>query len=262
MERSTFLINVKSIQELPSINFLINVPRHKKIKIIFDDSVNHFRESYSESLKKTLVNFQIAIHNIEPEINICKLITDEEIITNQLFFLQCAKDYRKLGEELIELFIKTKRIKLNENFPFLVFNQLKSRRNQRGKVGNWKYFLHGYHCHFQNIVTKQEIEVPYMFGMEFGDLDPYFFSLYIKSTPAYYPLPINIYEDFADGDRILKVMLQLGLLETINSNLEHHFGLVVKDREKINVKVFNFNNDSKLPKIRSRFSRLLQIFKF
>lgn len=262
LERSIDLITVKSVQEFPSIDYLINIPRHKKIKIIFTNSVNHLREIYGESLKKTLVNFQIAVHNLEPEINISKLITDEEIISNQSFFLQCAKDYRKLGGELINLFIKTKKIELNKDFPFLVLNQLKDKKNQSGKVGQWKYFLHGYHCQFQNLQSKQQIEVPFMFGMEFGDLDPYFFSMYIRSTPAYQPLPVNIYENFADGYRILKVMLQLGLLEEINSNIEHHSGLVVKDRNRIEVKLFNPYKDFENPKIKSGLSRWLQFFKF
>ena len=48
----------------------------------------------------------------------------------------------------------------------------------------------------------QLIEVPLVFSLEFGDLDPYFFTKYIKSTSDYKPLPVEIYEDYADGVRI------------------------------------------------------------
>ncbi|RLJ33548.1 hypothetical protein CLU97_3033 [Chryseobacterium sp. 7] len=262
MERTTHVITAKSIQELPSIDSLRNIPRQKTIRIIFDHPISHIREDYGEQLKKNLPHFQIGIHSMEPKIEINKLITKEEIIANQLFFVQCAKDYRKLGEELIRLFIKKKKIILNEDFPFLVFNYLKgrSRKSQHGKVGNWEYFLHGYHCHFQNVITKQQIEVPFMFGMEFGDLDPYFFSLYIKSTPEYQPLPVIIYENFADGKRILDVMLQLGLLERINSNLENHSGLVIKDRNKVEVKIYNPDKDYEKPKFQFGLLRLIQFF--
>lgn len=260
MERTTLVIIAKSIQELPCIDYLRNIPRQKTIRIVFDHAICHIREDYGEQLTKNLPHFQIAIHSMEPKIEIKKLITKEEIIANQLFFVQCAKDYRKLGEELISLFIEKKKIILNEDFPFLVFNYLKGRRTQSGKVGKWRYFLHGYHCHFQNVITKQEIEVPFMFGMEFGDLDPYFFSLYIKSTPDYQPLPVTIYEDFADGKRILDVMLQLGLLERINSNLETHSGLAIKDRNKVEIKIYNPDKDYEKPKFKFGLLRLIQFF--
>ncbi|MDR3026419.1 DUF6896 domain-containing protein [Chryseobacterium sp.] len=220
------------------------------------------REDYGEQLKKYLPHFTIDINSMEPKIEIKKLITKEEIIANQLFFVQCAKDYRKLGEELVSLFFKKKKVKLNKDFPFLAFNYFKGRRTQSGKVGKWRYFLHGYHCYFQNVITKQEIEVPFMFGMEFGDLDPYFFSLYIKSTPEYQPLPITIYENFADGKRILDVMLQLDLLERINSNLETHSGLVIKERDKIEIKIYNPDKDYEKIKFQSQLSRFIQFFNF
>lgn len=262
MERTTRVITAKSIQELPCIDYLRNIPRQKTIRIIFDYPISHIREDYGEQLKKNLPHFSIGVHLLEPKIEINKLITKEEIIANQLFFVQCAKDYRKLGEELIRLFVEKKKIILNEDFPFLVFNYFKgkSRRTQSGKVGKWRYFLHGYHCYFQNVTTKQAIEVPFMFGMEFGDLDPYFFSLYIKSTPEYQPLPITIYEDFEDGERILDVMLQLGLLERINSNLENHSGLVIKDRNKVEIKIYNPDKDYKKPKFKFGLSKLIQFF--
>lgn len=261
MERTTHVITAKSIQELPCIDYLRNIPRQKTIRIVFDHPINHIREDYGEQLKKNLPHFQIAIHLMEPKIEVKKLITKEEIIANQLFFVQCAKDYRKLGEKLVCLFFEKKKVKLNKDFPFLAFNYFKG-RTQNGKVGKWRYFLHGYHCHFRNVVTKQEIEVPFMFGMEFGDLDPYFFSLYIKSTPDYQPLPVTIDEDFADGKRILDVMLQLDLLERINSNLENHSGLAIKDRDKVDIKIYNPDKDYEKIEFKSRLSKFIQFFNF
>ena len=260
LERITELITIKSIREFPSIDYISSIPRHKKLRLVFKDSVQSLREDFGADLEKKLPAFQIAIPYIDHEIIICKLITDKEIIANQLFFERCAKDYRELGSKLIHLLIQKKKIKLNREFPFLTFNRIKGRKSQSGKLGEWNYFFHGYHCGFKNIKTKQEIEVPFMFGMEFGDLNPYFFSRYIKSTQEYQPLPVNIYEDYADGCRVLEVMLTLELLEKINSNIENHSGIVVKDREKIQIKVFNPDTDFEKPK--SKLVRLLQFLKF
>ncbi len=261
LERTIHIISAAAPDQLPGLDEISNIPRQRKLKIVFEESVRHLRKSYGEDLEKLLPDFQIAIHNTEHEINICKLITYEEIEKNQLFFLQCAKDYRSLGTALITRLIETKRITLNTDFPFLSLNKFKNiRRNYSGKVDDWDYFFHGYHCGFQHKKTKQKIEVPYMFGMEFGDLDPYFFSIFIKSTPEYQPLPIEIFDDFDDGKKILDVMLSLGYLEKIHSNIEHYSGTVVKDRDKVDIKVFNPETD--LVKSQSKLSGLFSFLKF
>ncbi|SDQ71473.1 hypothetical protein SAMN05421664_2293 [Chryseobacterium soldanellicola] len=248
MERTTEIIEIRSIDKFPSLDYIESIHRGKKLKIVFAKSINHLKEKVGEKLKSELPKFQIGIHTLEPEINISKLITDEEVVAHQKFFENCAKDYRILAKQLILEFIKKKKVKIDENFPFLAFNQVKGSKKSNGKINDWKYYFHGFHCHFKNIKTNQEIEVPIMFGMEFGCLDPYFFSLFIKSTPEYQPLPVDIYEDFADGYRILEVMVNLGLFERINSNLEHHSGIIIKDREKVEIKIFNYEKDYIKPK--------------
>jgi len=261
LERTIQIISAASPDQLPDLDEISNTPRQIKLKIVFEEPVRHLRKSYGEDLEKLLPGFQIAIHNTEHEINICKLITNEEIENNQLFFLQCAKDYRNLGTTLITRLIEIKKITLNTDFPFLTLNKFRnSKRNDSGKVDQWDYFFHGYHCGFQHRKTKQKIEVPYMFGMEFGDLDPYFFSIFIKSTSEYQPLPVDIYDDFEDGKKILDVMLSLGHLEKIHSNIEHHSGTVVKDRDKVDIKVFNPETD--FVKSQSKFSGLFRFLKF
>lgn len=235
MEEDIYLVNIQSAQDLLDVDTIINIPYYKKIKLIFENPIIHLREDYGEYLHEKLPDFLVAIHGIEPEINIRRLISKDGIVANQSFFIQCAKDYRKLGSELVKLFCEKKKIKLNERFPHINFYH-SMHRKQGGKVGDWEYFIHGYHCHFLNVKTKQEIEVPFMFGMEFGDLDPYFFVKFIKSTPEYYPLPINLDEYHHDGERVLEVMSDLGLLERINSILEHHSGLVIKDRGRLRLR--------------------------
>ena len=238
MIRKTDIISINSIKELPSLERIKSIPREKTLKLVFENEVKSKREKIGENLKKELLGFQVGIHTIEPEINIAKLITDEEIESNQDFFEQCAKDYRELGKELLFKLINKLKLKLNEDFPLDTFNVLKSGKKQIGKVENWKYFVHGFHCGFENKTTGQIIEVPLVFSLEFGDLDPYFFTKYIKSTPNYKPLPVEIYEDYADGIRINEKMISLGKFERISSNVGNHFGIVVTDREKVNIKSF------------------------
>ena len=73
------------------------------------------------------------------------------------------------------------KIDIVSELPYLAFVKYWQKNGQSGKIGDWKFFFHGFHCYFENIFTNQCIEVPIVFGFEFGDLDPYFFMQYIKS---------------------------------------------------------------------------------
>jgi hypothetical protein len=116
-------------------------------------------------------------------------MTEEEIHLHQKFFENCAKEYRNLAKELIFMLVEIKKIKLNEDFLFLTFNKLKENpKLSRGKIQDWNFFIHGYHCHFIHTKTRHEVEAPFMFGMDFSDLDPYFFYYLSKQI-----LPTNLF---------------------------------------------------------------------
>jgi hypothetical protein len=234
-------LTIKSIDQLPTPDTIRCIPRGKKLRLIFAPSVEKKRESIGEQLKSDLEGFHVGIPTFSNEIYIAKLIADEEIAMHQDFFEKCAKDYRRLSTELINKLIDQLGITINTAFPLLTFNLLKNSERQVGEVDGWRYYLHGYHCGFTHLTTGQQIETSLVFGLEFGELDPYFFTRFIKSTPAYQPLPVGIYEDYADGVRINKKMVALGKFEVISSNIENTFGVVVTDRDKIPVEVYREN---------------------
>ncbi len=243
MERTTDIITINSIGQIPTLESIREIPRERTLKLVFDSLTNNQRETIGQKLRTELDGFSVGIHTREPVISIAKLITDKEVEDNQDFFEQCAKDYRKLGEELIFKLADKLNTIINSDHPLATFNKFRANDQQIGKVENWKYFLHGFHCGFHNEKTGQYIEVPLIFGLEFGDLDPYFFTQFIKSTPNYKPLPVNIYENYADGERINNKMLSLGKFEKINSNVGNHAGIVVTDREKVEIKSYRELNE-------------------
>ena len=245
MDRLTEQIIIKSVDQIPTLDNIRTIPRDRMLKLFFDKDVQKYREQIGQNLKKELFEFQVSIHTIEPFIHIVKLITDKEIEDNQVFFEQCAKDYRQLGEELIFKLIGKLNVPLNTKFPLITFNEFKQ-SHQSGIMDEWRYFIHGFHCGFEHQKTGQYIEVPLVFGLEFGDLDPYFFSGFIKSTQKYKPLPVEIFESYADGERIIGKMLSLGLFEKIGSNITNHFGIVVTDREKVDIEIYKDENDIKV----------------
>jgi len=238
LNRKTDIISISKIEQVPTLEDIRAISRDCKLKLIFKNKFVSQRENIGQKFKKELKGFQIGIHTTEPEINIAKLITDEEIEENQDFFEQCAKDYRQLAEELLYKLVNKLNLKLNEDFPMQTFNELKRDKRQIGQVGNWRYYVHGFHCGFENNKTGQTIEVPLVFGLEFGDLDPWFFTKYIKSTSKYRPLPVQIHEEYADGVRINERMISHGKFEKINSNVGNHYGIVVSDRQKIKIKSY------------------------
>jgi hypothetical protein len=242
MERVTEVILVESEQHIPSIETIRSLPKDKSLKLLFGASFLGLREEIGKRLETELPEFKVAIHLIEPEINITQLITDEEINQHQGFFEQCAKDYRTLAQNLIFTLAKKLNVELDRNFPLGTFYDLGM---PSGHMNEWKYYVHGFHCGFENTVTQQNIEVPLVFSYEFGDLDPYFFIKFIKSTKAYHPLPVKLYEDYADGVRILDKMLSLGKFEIVHSNVDNHYGVVVTDREKVEIIPYREENFKK-----------------
>lgn len=232
---------VTSLENLPSIQAIKSIKRGVNLKIEFEHKIKSKREEIGEGWKSQLPEFSIGIHTIKDEINILKLITDQEIEQHQLFFEKCAQEYGILGSQLIHRFVREFEVKSHEGFPLRTLNPYrKTQYEQGGNMGEWKYFFHGFHCAFTHKKTKQYIEVPLTYGDEYGELDPYFFSKFIKSTPKFQPLPIGIYDDFSDGLRILEVMEKIGKFEKIESNLKGRKGFIVKDRVK--QKVITFEN--------------------
>ncbi|WP_347254177.1 DUF6896 domain-containing protein [Leminorella grimontii] len=257
MARTTETLRISAIADIPTAEAIKKIPREKKLRLVFEDTVKEQRETVGQALKNDLDGFWVGVHMIEPEINVAKLITEQEVERHQDFFEACARDYRNLATELIFVLAQQLNVRIEENYPLLTFNPFKAGRKHKGVMGEWRYFFHGYHCAFDNPKTGQCIEVPLVFGLEFGDLDPYFFTRFIKSTKAYRPLPVELYEDYHDGVRVNQKMLALGKFERIEAAMPNHFGIAVTGREKIDVESFQTSNKAK-PKRRFGFAELLK----
>jgi len=250
-------MEIKNLNDLPSIHLFLNLPRHKYLLLKFSVEIDSVRQQFGAELKRKLSGYQIGIHSMEPVIGIRKLITDDEIDRYQEFFEEYAYDYRELATTLIYELSSQKKIDIQNEVPYWAFLKYWQKKGQRGILGDWEYFFHGYHCHFIHKKTKQEIEVSVVFGLEFGDLDPYFFTNFIMSTPEYLPLPIGIYEKYQDGLRIIERMTTLGKFEKINSTFPNHSGIVLKNRTN-KVEIKTFENPSDAIKPLSKFN----LFKF
>jgi hypothetical protein len=232
MDRTIEILTCDMIASLPSIEQILDIPREKTLRIIFLPPILMYRESIGAEWREKLPGFSVGIHMIRPEINISKLITEEEIVAHAVFFEQCARDYRNLATDLIHGLAAYLKEAIDPENAMHTFGKYK-RGRQTGKMDVWDYYLHGAHCGFKNSKTCQKIEVYLITSLEFGDLDPYFFIEFIKTTPRYQPMPVKIYEDYWDGCRILDKMVAIGKFERIQlfaTNDEH---IVLKDRVNV-----------------------------
>ena len=238
LELKDQILVCKRVKDLPTNEQIQALPSGTRLKVKFGRWIKSRRKSIGEKWKADLPNFQIAIHTISPEINIVKLITKSEIRDNQDFFEKCAKDYRNLATELITAFAKKYHLTIDPELPLNCLRHTDQFGYEPfGEFNGWKYAFHGIHCAFTNIETGQRIEVPLNYGFEFGQLDPYFFVQFIKTTKEYQPLPLALFSEYADGTRILEEMIKLDKFEYINSNWPHEEGVVVKDRSKVDVPI-------------------------
>lgn len=232
MERTVEILTCDTVESLPTIQQILSIPRERALRVIFSSSIQELRESIGTEWKRDLPNFVVGIHMIEPEINIRKLISDDEIVEHSSFFEQCAKDYRNLATQLIHALAAYFNENIDPENAMHTFGKYK-RGRQSGVMDLWEYRLHGSDCRFENSKTGQTIEVYLITQLEFGILDPYFFVDFIKTTESYHPLPIEIYEDYWDGQRILDKMLEIGQFERIPSFFSGPGKIVVRDRSNI-----------------------------
>lgn len=232
------ILEINNLNDLPSDNLFLNLPRNKHLQLKFSNDIDTERQRFGEKLKTKLEGYLIGIHTIEPIIGIRKLMTNNEIDNHQEFFEECAYDYRELATKLILQLAQQLKVDIQNESPYWAFLKYWQENGQKGTMGDWNYYFHGFHCHFIHKETKQEIEASVVFGLEFGDLDPYFFTNYILSTPEYQPLEIDIYENYHDGLRIIERMTELGRFEKINSTFKGHQGTVVKNRpNKVEIQI-------------------------
>lgn len=229
-----------SLENIPNDREIQSLARGIEWRIVFAEVVKAKREKIGEVWQLKYPKYQIGIHSVRPEITITKLITDKEIEEHQDFFEKCAKDYRQLAIQLINEFADKNNIKIDSVCPMnTLYHTNEFGYKPVGRMNDWRYAFHGIHCGLTNIKTGQSIEVPLTYGLEFGELDPWFFTKYIKTTNEYKPLPVGIYCDYADGKRILEKMVELGKFEYINSNFPDEQGIVVTDREKVEVLTYS-----------------------
>jgi hypothetical protein len=138
----------------------------------------------------------------------------EDILTNQIEILECAKAFRKNANNLMTQLSKDYNFSLEpeESFAQEVYAH---KYNNKGLFRNeWTYYFHGSECRFDNINTGQIVEIIIIAKPEFGFLDGYFFYNYMASTERFKKLA-TWFENHTNVWDAIRILADEAVLTTI-----------------------------------------------
>ncbi len=138
-------------------------------------------------------------------------MTETEIIQNQIEIVECAKSFRQDANYLMNELAKDFNFSLNatEKFPREIYNH---KYNSKGFFREeWTYYFHGAECRFDNLRTKQVVELIYITKPEFGFLDGYFFYNYMTTTSKFKNLA-NWFGDYGNVWTAIELLANKGIL--------------------------------------------------
>lgn len=99
--------------------------------------------------------------------------------------LTAMDTYKEIAQQLIEkLILETNQPEKSEILKgnyYLISNE-KLLNGEELLTDNWYFDVHGEHCMFENVETGQVLEVSLGHVEDIGNLDPYFFYNFLKST--------------------------------------------------------------------------------
>lgn len=120
-------------------------------------------------------------------------------------------DFERTANTLINLLSKTYDLNLCDTRPF---EKLITRQNNLWKgnlEGNWKYQFHGDACKFENIETKQIVDVKINRNGNWGTLSNFYLYKYIETTDSLKHVYRKINTEHKVID-LLEELLNLGVL--------------------------------------------------
>ncbi|NMI06464.1 hypothetical protein HF638_20995 [Paenibacillus sp. SZ31] len=126
--------------------------------------------------------------------------------------------YQRIAQQLIEKLImetdQPDRAEILEGAYHLLSNA-DVINGEEELTENWFFDVHGEHCLFQNTETGQTLEVSLGSPKDVGNMDPYFFYNFIKTTPelayltSYFENPFKDMLDFFERMEAQHVLIHV-----------------------------------------------------
>ncbi|WP_433921773.1 DUF6896 domain-containing protein [Paenibacillus taichungensis] len=115
--------------------------------------------------------------------------------------LEAMETYKRVAQELIDKLISETSQAEKEEIINGAYHLLSNEEVLNGEEylsGNWHFDVHGEHCMFENAETGQTLEVSLGSKNDVGNMDPYFFYNFLKSTANYEHLIAYFENPFGD----------------------------------------------------------------
>ncbi|CAM3012667.1 hypothetical protein HP548_26935 [Paenibacillus taichungensis] len=115
--------------------------------------------------------------------------------------LEAMETYKRVAQELIDKLIsetsQAEKSEIIDGAYHLLSNE-EVLNGEEYLSGNWHFDVHGEHCMFENAETGQTLEVSLGSKNDVGNMDPYFFYNFLKSTANYEHLIAYFENPFGD----------------------------------------------------------------
>ena len=207
----TFIIELG--QELPTKEDLLTIlETYKQVTIQYSVLPN----DYVFNLTYSLPDKAVYDRKWDKTVFISPSIDNDKILQKKLGLYECAKAFRQDANYLMGLMADTFGIDL-ETLDGLHELKHKKSEKQRGKLNeHWNYYLHGAECQFENIKTKQIVEVIIVTKPEFGYLDCYFFYNYMETTEQFKNLASFFSNNYLNICKAIDLLALEGILTRVD----------------------------------------------
>jgi hypothetical protein len=207
----TFIIELG--EKLPTTEELLKILHtYKRVTIHY----TVLPKDYVLTLTYSLPDNAVYDSQWDKTISISPSIHNDKILQKKLELYECAKAFRQDANYLMGLMADTFGIDLQTLGGLQELKHKKSNK-QRGKLNEqWNYYLHGAECQFENVKTKQVVEVIIVTRPEFGYLDCYFFYNYMATTEQYKKLVSFYNNDYQNICKALDLLALEGVLTKVH----------------------------------------------
>ncbi|HUM50668.1 MAG TPA: hypothetical protein PK431_02595 [Chitinophagales bacterium] len=200
-------------QKLPTKGDLLNIfETYKQVTIHYETLPN----DYVFNLSYSFPDKAVYDRKWDKTIFISPSIHNDKILQKKLELYECAKAFRQDANFLMGLMADTFEINLQTLDGLHELKHKKSEK-QRGKLNEyWNYYLHGAECQFENVKTKQVVEVIVVTKPEFGYLDCYFFYNYMSTTERFKELAAFFDNDYLNICKAIDFLVLERILTRVN----------------------------------------------
>lgn len=166
------------------------------------------RENLRCQLQEALPEHHVSTANSVVDVTITKIIDRSAVEGRLSLWLGALLDYTRTGRELVTRLAATHG--LNPADLHACWRKV----GAKGQLGDWRFLFHGDECLFEHAREGTVVEVIICHGDEFGALNEYFFSLYVRSSPAQQEAAALLADDdHLSCRRVFEILTRLGWLE-------------------------------------------------